>query len=78
MVLGNQVSIVSRAGFVLVGAVLGGAIAYVAIGFLGHWYEMNVAKSDDDLSKAYVIYLIVLVAGALLGAWLGGRVSRRT
>lgn len=46
-------------GAALAGAVGGGGVAYIAIGFVGHFYEMNFARSGNDLSNAYAIYLLI-------------------
>lgn len=43
----------------------------------GHWYEMNRARSFDDLSDAYALSLAVQAIAAVIGGWLGDRLFRK-
>jgi membrane associated rhomboid family serine protease len=58
---------------IVVGAITLGFVFYKLIGPVGHWYELNFAKSDDDLGQAYMValavQLVALLAGGLLGDW---------
>jgi len=67
-----------RVAFVLGGAIGFGLVAYIVIGIFGHWYENNVAKSEDDLSLAYLWFLIVLAASVLAGGVIGNWLAKRS
>ncbi len=68
----------SKALLRLIGIVLGG----LGLGFvvtkgllvsIGHWYEMNKAQSESDLTQAFAIALaqvLCFIAGGWLGDWL--------
>ena len=62
-----------RIAFILAGALLLGMVANEALRAVGHWYEMNRARSESDLSQAFVIALAVHAACVLAGGWLGHR-----
>jgi hypothetical protein len=55
-------------------AALLGFISNVILIGVGHWYEMNAARSEYDLSDAFMIAVFVqalcVVAGGLVGNWL--------
>ncbi|MBS81192.1 hypothetical protein [Variovorax sp.] len=66
-------SVLLRIAFILAGALLLGVAANEALRAVGHWYEMNRAQSESDLSQAFVIALAVHAACVLAGGWLGHR-----
>jgi hypothetical protein len=70
------VTVLLRIAFILAGALLLGVAANEALRAVGHWYEMNRAQSESDLSQAFVIALAVL-AGGWLGNLLFGHWRRR-
>lgn len=67
-------NIVLRILFIVGGALLLGVISNVILIGIGHWYEMNVARSEYDLSDSFMIAIFVqalcIVAGGLIGNWL--------
>ncbi|WP_395347630.1 hypothetical protein [Variovorax sp. UC122_21] len=64
-------SVLLRIAFVLAGALLLGMAANEALRAVGHWYEMNRAQSESDLSQAFVIALAVQAVCVLVGGWFG-------
>ena len=70
-------SFVIRVFFVTAGAVGLGFAFYKLIGPVSYWYESNLAKSDDDLGRAYMVALTVQVVALFAGGWLGELVFRR-
>jgi len=50
---------------------------YKLIGPVGQWYELNFAKNDADLSRAYMVALAVQLAALIGGSWLGNRLFCR-
>ncbi|OAK59502.1 hypothetical protein A3K87_26040 [Variovorax paradoxus] len=60
--------------FIACGALLLGFISNAILIGIGHWYEMKVARSEYDLSDAFMIAIFVqalcVVAGAFTGNWL--------
>ncbi|CAN7195754.1 hypothetical protein [Variovorax paradoxus] len=44
---------------------------------IGRWYEMNKARSFDDVSEAFVAALAVQAISAVAGAWLADWVFRK-
>ena len=77
LVLAGAMSAFIRMICILIGTTVAVALAYEVIGFVGHWYEMNVARSDDDLSRAYVVYLLVLLCSAVIGGLVGNLLYSR-
>lgn len=65
---------VLRILFIAGGVLLLGFISNVILIGIGHWYEMNMAHSEYDLSDSFVIALLVqafcVVAGGVIGNWL--------
>ncbi len=66
--------VVRRILFFAGGALLLGFIANAILIGIGHWYEMKVARSEYDLSDAFMIAIFVqalcVIAGAFTGNWL--------
>ena len=60
--------------FIASGALLFGFVSNAILIGVGHWYEMKVARSEYDLSDAFMIAIFVqalcVVAGAFTGNWL--------
>lgn len=62
---------------------LAGALAFsflIAICVLipvGQWYEMNRARSFNDLSDAYALSFAVQAITAVIGGWFGDRLFRK-
>lgn len=50
---------------------------YKLIGPAGQWYELNFAKNDDDLSRAYMVALAIQLVALPAGGWLGDRLFRK-
>lgn len=44
---------------------------------IGQWYEMNRARSESDLSQAFIVALAAQALCAVIGGWLGNRLFRR-
>ncbi|MET3383560.1 MULTISPECIES: hypothetical protein [Variovorax] len=67
-------NVVLRILFIAGGALLLGFLSNVILVGIGHWYEMKVARSEYDLSDAFMIAVFVqalcVVAGGLIGNWL--------
>ena len=67
-------NVVLRILFIACGALLLGFISNAILIGIGHWYEMKVARSEYDLSDAFMIAIFVqalcVVAGAFTGNWL--------
>jgi len=72
----------SKALLRLIGIVLGG----LGLGFvvtkgllvpIGHWYEMNKAQSESDLTQAFAIALAIQVLCFIAGGWLGDWLVRK-
>ncbi|HEX7863973.1 MAG TPA: hypothetical protein VF555_03445 [Variovorax sp.] len=66
----------------LVCIVLGGlALSFVVTKFvlvpIGHWYEMNKAQSESDLTQAFALALAVQASCAVIGGWFGDWAFRR-
>ncbi|WP_432727014.1 hypothetical protein [Variovorax sp. W6] len=63
-----------RGLFIAAGALLLGLISNFILVAIGHWYEMNMARSEYDLSDAFMIALLAqavcVVVGGLIGNWL--------
>ncbi|WPH14588.1 hypothetical protein [Variovorax paradoxus] len=63
--------------------ILGGALtlsflaAKGVLAPIGQWYEMNNARSFDDVSDAFVLALAVQAIFAVAGGWLGDWVFRK-
>lgn len=63
---------------ILAGALaLSFVVAKVVLVPVGRWYEMNKARSFDDVSEAFVVALAVQAIFAVVGGWLGDRVFRQ-
>lgn len=60
--------------FIATGALLFGLVSNFVLVAIGHWYEMNMARSEYDLSDSFMIALLVqalcVVAGGVTGNWL--------
>ncbi|WP_418117515.1 hypothetical protein [Variovorax sp. 350MFTsu5.1] len=60
--------------FIAGGGLLLGLISNFMLVAMGHWYEMNMARSEYDLSDAFMIALLVqalcVVVGGFIGNWL--------
>ena len=67
-------SLVVRILFIAAGALLLGLVSNFVLVAIGHWYEMNMARSEYDLSDSFMIALLVqalcVVAGGVFGNWL--------
>lgn len=67
-------SLVVRILFIAAGALLLGLVSNFVLVAIGHWYEMNMARSEYDLSDSFMIALLVqalcVVAGGVIGNWL--------
>jgi hypothetical protein len=68
---------VARALSIAIGAIVLGLVFYKLIGPVGHWYELNFAENDDDLSRVYMVALAVQLASLFAGGWLGDVLFRR-
>jgi len=68
---------VARALSIAIGAIVLGLVFYKLIGPVGHWYELNFAENDDDLSRVYMVALAVQLASLFAGGWLGDVLLRR-
>lgn len=66
-----------RVLFIVAGAGMLGLFFYKLIGPVGHWYELNFAKNDDDLSRAYTVALAIQLGALPAGGWLGDRLFRK-
>lgn len=64
-------------GIVLGGLVLSLVVTTVVLVPVGHWYEMNKAQSESDLTRAVALALAVQVACAVVGGWFGDWLVRR-
>ena len=63
---------------ILAGALaLSFGVAKVVLVPVGQWYEMNKARSFDDVSEAFVAALAVQAISAVAGAWLADWVFRK-
>lgn len=67
----------NRLMHILAGSAVTGALAYFGLGRALHWYEMNRARSEHDLSNALVTAMAVLIVVIVAGGWIGGWVHRR-
>ena len=60
--------------FIAGGGLLLGLVSNFMLVAMGHWYEMNMARSEYDLSDAFMIALLVqalcVVVGGLIDNWL--------
>lgn len=60
--------------FIAGGGLLLGLVSNFMLVAMGHWYEMNMARSEYDLSDSFMIALLVqalcVVAGGFIGNWL--------
>ena len=67
-------SLVVRILFIAAGALLLGLVSNFVLVAIGHWYEMNMVRSEYDLSDSFMIALLVqalcVVAGGVIGNWL--------
>lgn len=52
-------------------------VAKVVLVPIGQWYEMNRARSENDLSQAFVIALAVQALCVVVGGWLGDLAFRK-
>ncbi|MET3181839.1 UNVERIFIED_ORG: hypothetical protein ABIC43_005014 [Variovorax guangxiensis] len=72
---------IHRILFIAGGALLLGLISNVILIGVGRWYEMNVARSEYDLSDAFMIAVFVqalcVVVGGFIGNWLYRRWRNR-
>lgn len=72
---------IHRILFIAGGALLLGLISNVILIGVGRWYEMNVARSEYDLSDAFMTAVFVqalcVVAGGFIGNWLYRRWRNR-
>ncbi|AGU47686.1 hypothetical protein VAPA_1c05560 [Variovorax paradoxus B4] len=68
---------IARLFFIVVGATALGFIFYKLIGPVGHWYELNFARNDDDLGQAYMVALAVQFLALIAGGWLGDWAFRK-
>ncbi|MET3395581.1 hypothetical protein ABIC33_006257 [Variovorax sp. 1140] len=66
-----------RVLFIVAGAGMLGLFFYKLIAPVGHWYELNFAKNDDDLSRAYMVALAIQLGALPAGGWLGDRLFRK-
>ena len=75
-------NVVLRILFIVGGALLLGFISNVVLVGIGHWYETRVARSEYDLSDAFMIAVFVqalcVVAGGFVGNWLYRRWRNKT
>ncbi|MGJ7537381.1 MULTISPECIES: hypothetical protein [unclassified Variovorax] len=69
--------LIARILFIFAGAIALGFVFYKLIGPVGHWYELNFAKNDDDLGRAYMVALGVQLAALMTGGSLGDWVFRK-
>lgn len=70
-------SLAIRVLSILAGAGMLGLFFYKLIGQVGQWYELNFAKNDDDLSRAYMVALAIQLVALPAGGWLGDRLFRK-
>lgn len=67
-------SVIVRILFIAAGALLFGLVSNFILIAIGRWYEMNMARSEYDLSDAFMIALLVqalcVVVGGFIGNWL--------
>jgi hypothetical protein len=60
-----------RLVYVVIGAALAAAVAFVAGSLATNWYSDHLAKSDDDINFVVKLFLILwplfVAAGGLLG-----------
>lgn len=77
----SVMNIVLRILFIAGSALLLGFISSVALSGAGRWYEMNVARSEYDLSDSFMAAIFVqalcVVAGGFIGNWLYRRRDRQ-
>ncbi|WP_301503613.1 hypothetical protein [Variovorax sp. CAN15] len=64
-------------GIALGGLALGFVVTKGLIAPIGHWYEMNRAQSESDLTRAFAIALAIQVLCVVAGGWLGNRLFCR-
>jgi hypothetical protein len=68
--------------FIAGGALLLRFISNAGLIGIGHWYETRVARSEYDLSDAFMIAVFVqalcVVAGGFVGNWLYRRWRNKT
>ena len=77
MVLAGPMKTLIRLLCILVGAIALSLVFYKLIGPVGHWYELNFARSDGDLGQAYMVALAVQLLALIAGGWLGDWVFRK-
>ena len=70
-------SLAIRVLSILAGAGMLGLFFYKLIGQAGQWYELNFAKNDDDLSRAYMVPRAIQLGALPAGGWLGDRLFRK-
>lgn len=83
MTPGYQSKILLRLiGIVLGGLELGFVVTKGLLVPIGHWYEMNKAQSESDLTQAFAIALAIqvlcLVAGGLAWRLVGSQMAEET
>jgi len=66
-----------RIFYILAGAAAAGGLAYLGLGQALHWYEMHRAQGEGDLTRAFVVALVIMVAAMTFGGWLGYWCHRR-
>lgn len=77
----HDVNAILRVFSIAAGALLLGFVSNLGLMGIGHWYEMNMARSEYDLSDAFMIAVFVqalcIVAGGFIGNWLYRRWRNR-
>ena len=62
----------------LLGALFGGVVGYLAIALASRVHELHFAKGQDDMSQfAGMLVIVVLPVSLLLGGWLGRLAYKR-
>lgn len=70
-------NVVLRILFIAAGALLLGFISNVILVGIGHWYEMNAARSEYDLSDSFMVAIFVQALCVVAGGLIGNRLYRR-
>lgn len=63
--------IITRLLCIALAAAIIGYIAFEVFGRIDHWYEMNYAKSDEDLGNAWLACLSGVVFSIIGGGFIG-------
>lgn len=78
MVLACLMKLLARVLCIVAGALaLSFLVAVCVLIPAGQWYEVNRARSFDDLSDVYALSLAVQAIAAAIGGWLGDRLFRK-